>query len=183
MLYSLIQKSKIQDQLKASKRGEDPEEVAGEYGNKGLYKMLGIYSMITLVRVHSLLGDYTLALKMLDDVDMKKLPTRDVPAAHVSVHYYVGFSYLMLQRYNDAIYHLSKGYLFHAGPKRGSRSQNNASNDAIAKQADRMLALLAVAHALSPTKWDDSREVREARDALRGSEKYNEQFEVMSRGG
>jgi len=184
VLYSLIQKSKIQDQLKASKVGQDVEEVAGEYGNKPLYKMLGIYSMISLVRVHSLLGDYTLALKMLDDVDMKKLPTRDVPAAHVSVHYYVGFSYLMLQRYNDAIYHLSKGYLFHAGPKRGNRfGSNAASSDAVAKQADRMLALLAVAHALSPTKWDDSREVREARDALRGSEKYNEQFEVMSRAG
>jgi len=73
VLYSLIQKSKIQDQLKASKRGEDPEEIVGEYGAKPLYKMLGLYSMITLVRVHALLGDYTLALKMLDDVDMKKL--------------------------------------------------------------------------------------------------------------
>ena len=73
VLYSLIQKSKIQDQLKATKRGQDPEEVAGGYGQKTLYKMLGLYSMITLVRVHALLGDYTLALKTLDDVDMKKL--------------------------------------------------------------------------------------------------------------
>ena len=102
-------------------------------------------------------------------------------AAHVSVHYYVGFSYLMLQRYSDAIYHLSRGYLFYAGPKRG-RSVT-AGGDAIAKQVDRMLALLAVAHALSPTKWEDSREVREAREALRASEKYNEQVETMSRGG
>lgn len=85
----------------------------------------------------------------------------------------------MLQRYADAIYHLSKGYLFHAGPK---RSRSHSGNDAVAKQADRMLALLAVAHALSPTKFEDSREVREAREALRSSEKYNEQFEVMNRG-
>lgn len=84
----------------------------------------------------------------------------------------------MIQRYADAIYHLSKGYLFHAGPKRSRVS----GNDAVAKQADRMLALLAVAHALSPTKWDDSREVREAREALRASEKYNEQCDTMSRG-
>ena len=88
----------------------------------------------------------------------------------------------MLQRYSDAIYHLSKGYLFYAGPKRGQRNAPSGS-DAIAKQADRMLALLAVAHALSASKWEDSREVREARDALRMSEKYNEQFETMSRGG
>ena len=87
----------------------------------------------------------------------------------------------MLQRYSDAIYHLSRGYLFYAGPKRG-RSVTSGG-DAIAKQVDRMLALLAVAHALSPTKYEDSREVREAREALRTSEKYNEQVETMSRGG
>lgn len=107
-------------------------------------------------------------------------PTRDVPAAHVSVHYYVGFCYIMLQRYSDAIYHLSKGFLFYSGPKRGRVS---SSNDAIAKQADRMLALLAIAVALSPTKWEDTREIREARDLIRTSEKYTEQFESMSRGG
>lgn len=74
VLYSLIQKSKVQDQLRATKRGEENvDEIAGEYGSKPLYRTLGMYSMITLVRVHALLGDYTLALKMLDDVDMKRL--------------------------------------------------------------------------------------------------------------
>ena len=182
VLYSLIQKSKIQDQMRATKRGEEvTDELIGEYGAKPLYRLLGLFSLVTLVRVHALLGDYTLALRMLDDIDMKRLPTREVPAAHVSVHYHVGFSYLMLGRHADAIYHLSKGYFFHAGPRRGRAAASGS--DAIAKQADRMLALLAVAHALSPTKWDDSREVREAREALRQSEKYNDQFETMSRGG
>lgn len=76
VLYSLIQKSKILDQLKLVKKGESQEavdEAAGEYGARNLYKMLGLYSVITLVRVHALLGDYTLALKMLDEVDLKKL--------------------------------------------------------------------------------------------------------------
>lgn len=181
VLYSLIQKSKIVDQLKSVKSTEDgADDVAGEFGSKPLYRLLGLFSLVNLVRVHALLGDYTLALRMLDDIDMKRLPTRDVPAAHVSVHYYVGYSYLMLGRYADAIYYLSKGYFFWAGPKRG---RSSAGSDAVAKQADRMLALLAIAHALSSTKWEDSREVREAREALRTSEKYNEQFETMSRGG
>jgi translation initiation factor 3 subunit L len=76
VLYSLIQKSKIQDQLRAQAKGETGADVAGEYGSKPLYKMLGLYSMVTLVRVHALLGDYTLALKMLDDADMKRLVSR-----------------------------------------------------------------------------------------------------------
>lgn len=121
----------------------------------------------------------TLSVSPLSSSSLSQ-PTRDVPAAHVSLHYYVGFSYIMLQRYSDAIYHLSKGFLFFAGPKRG---RVTSSNDAVAKQADRMIALLAISLALSPTKWEDTREVREARDLIRSSEKYTEQFEVMSRGG
>ena len=41
VLYSLIQRSQINEQLAAIKRGEDPAAVAGEYGSRPLYKMLG----------------------------------------------------------------------------------------------------------------------------------------------
>lgn len=65
--------------------------------------MLGYFSIIGLLRVHVLLGDYTLALQMMNDVELTKkaLFTR-VNAAHVTVHYYVAFSYIMLRRYPDA---------------------------------------------------------------------------------
>lgn len=77
---------------------------AGEFGTIPLYYHLGYFSILGLLRVHVLLGDYTLALQMLDGIDLNKkaLFTR-VTAAHVSVYYYVGFSYLMLGRYPDAI--------------------------------------------------------------------------------
>lgn len=47
-------------------------EVAGEYGSKPLYRMLGYFSIIGLLRVHVLLGDYTLALKMMDEIELSK---------------------------------------------------------------------------------------------------------------
>jgi translation initiation factor 3 subunit L len=77
---------------------------AGEFGTIPLYYHLGYFSILGLLRVHVLLGDYTLALTMLDGIDLNKkaLFTR-VTAAHVAVYYYVGFSYLMLGRYPDAI--------------------------------------------------------------------------------
>ena len=112
VLYSLITKSKIQEQLQAIKRGEDPEsvtfslpassrhilliscnwwadrEVGGEWGSKPLYRMLGYFSIIGLLRVHVLLGDYTLALKMMDDIELnKKAWFTRVNAAHVTVYY------------------------------------------------------------------------------------------------
>lgn len=104
VLYSLIQRSQMNEQLAAIKRGEDPNEVAGEYGARPLYRMLGYFSIIGLLRVHCLLGDFTLALKTLEDIELnKKAVFAKVMAAHFTTYYYVGFSYMMLRRYGDAI--------------------------------------------------------------------------------
>ncbi|EDP45452.1 hypothetical protein MGL_0441 [Malassezia globosa CBS 7966] len=105
VLYSLIQKSNIMEQLKASNMGQDPDEVAGEFGVRPLYKMLGYFSIIGLLRVHVLMGDYTLALKTLDHININKKSgfLNRVTACHITAYYYVGFSYMMMRRYPDAI--------------------------------------------------------------------------------
>src|SRR5271154_6897334 len=92
VLYSLIQRSQINEQLAAQKRNEDPAAVAGDYGSRPLYRMLGYFSIIGLLRVHCLLGDFSLALKTLDDIEMnKKAMFARVMAAHLNTYYYVGF--------------------------------------------------------------------------------------------
>ena len=112
VLYSLVQKSRIQEILKPQAT-ESPE--VNEYAGKNLYKMLCYFSILGLLRVHVLLGDYTLALKCLDDIgDLKTMvnpATRfhTVHAAHVAVFYYVGFAYLMMQRFSDAVEVLGRG--------------------------------------------------------------------------
>jgi len=105
------------------------------------------------VRVHVLLGDYTLALSMLDGIDLNKkaLFTR-VTSAHVAVYYYVGFAYLMLGRYPDAIRALSHILFF---VLRLKHFQRGSQFDQINKTADRMYALLAICQALCPTKVDE----------------------------
>jgi translation initiation factor 3 subunit L len=50
----------------------DPNSVAGEFGRHSLYKMLGYFSLVGLLRLHSLLGDYYQALKVLENVDFNK---------------------------------------------------------------------------------------------------------------
>lgn len=143
VLYSLIQKSKINEHIVAVREGKSEEEVkcvgylhihvyflirffseiTGDYGNRPLYRMLGYFSIVCLLRVHVLLGDFTLALKVMENVELSQkvciavflARTRmltaltlqatltRVTACHVSMYYHVGFCYLGLRRYPDAI--------------------------------------------------------------------------------
>lgn len=186
VLYSLIQKSRIVEQLEAVQQGLDPEDVAGDFGNRPLYKQLGYFSIIGLLRVHVLLGDYTLALKMLDPIDLhKKVQTstpglsgmpsiNKVTACHVTCYYYVGFAYLMLKRYPDAIRCLSHILVFIMRLRQ--YHTRSWQYDQISKMGDRMYALLAIACALCPTRLDEN-----VQTAMR--EKNGDQFNKMSRGG
>ncbi|KAK0736876.1 RNA polymerase I-associated factor PAF67-domain-containing protein [Apiosordaria backusii] len=174
VLYSLIQKSQIQEQLQATKRGEDAAAVAGAYGSKALYKMLGYFSIIGLLRVHCLLGDFSLALKTLDDIELnKKAMFARVMAAHFTTYYYVGFSYMMMRRYSDALRMFSHILIY---VSRTKNFQKNAQYDNINKKSDQMLALIAICVAFQPTRLDDT-----IHTALR--EKYGEQLLKLQRGG
>ena len=176
VLYSLIQRSQIGEQLAAMKRGEDASLYAGEYGNRPLYKMLGYFSIIGLLRVHCLLGDFSLALKTLDEIELnKKAMFARVMAANFTTYYYVGFSYMMMRRYADAIRMFSHILIY---VSRTKNFQKNASQqyDSITKKNDQMYALVAICVAFYPTRLDDT-----IHTALR--EKYGEQFNRMQRGG
>ncbi|CAO3653912.1 unnamed protein product [Cunninghamella echinulata] len=174
VLYSLIQKSRINEQLLVNKNGGDMMEAAGEYGSRPLYKMLGYFSIIGLLRVHCLLGDYMLALKMMDNIVLnKKAMFARVTACHVTTFYYVGFAYMMMRRYADAIKAFSNILSFIQRTKQyHSRSYQF---DQIAKKGDQMYALLAICVALCPTRLDES-----IHSQLR--EKYGEQLFKMQKG-
>ncbi|KAK5282535.1 hypothetical protein LTR40_003159 [Exophiala xenobiotica] len=175
VLYSLIQRSQINEQLAAQKRGEDPNSVAGEYGSRPLYRMLGYFSIIGLLRVHCLLGDFSLALKTLDDIEMnKKAMFARVMAAHLNTYYYVGFSYMMMRRYADAVRMFSHILVYVSRTK--NFQKGNQQFDAIAKKTEQMYALIAICVSFAPTRLDDT-----IHTALR--EKYGEKFAKLQRGG
>ncbi|KAJ2781551.1 hypothetical protein GGI15_003187 [Coemansia interrupta] len=176
VLYSLIQKSNISQQLLVSKQGGDVIEAAGDFGVRPLYKMLGYFSIIGLVRVHCMLGDYTLALQTLENIELsnsRALFTR-VTACHVTVYYYVGFAYLMMGRYTDAIQAFVHILTFVSRTKQ--YQQRSFQFDAVNKKADQMYALLAIAISLSPVRVDENihNHLREA---------YGDQQHKMQRGG
>ncbi|OMH84171.1 Eukaryotic translation initiation factor 3 subunit L [Zancudomyces culisetae] len=176
VLYSLVAKSKICEQLQASVNGQDPTVAAGEYGNCSLYKMLGYFSLVGLLRVHCMMGDYTLALQSLENIELgnhRALFTR-VPACHVTLYYYVGFSYLMMRRYSDATRIFANILTFILRTRQ--YQTRSFQFDIVNKKADQMYALMAICLALSPTRVDE-----QIHSHLR--EKYGEQQSRMQRGG
>lgn len=174
VLYSLIQKSKISEQLAVQKAGGDVAEAAGEYGSRTLYKMLGYFSIIGLLRVHCLLGDYTLALKMMDNIELnKKALFARVTACHVTTYYYVGFSYMMMRRYADAIKVFAHILVFISRTRQ--YHTRSYQYDSIQKKGDQMYALLAICIALCPTRLDEN---------IHGNlrEKWGDQLAKMQKG-
>ena len=177
VLYSLIQRSQINEQLAAQKRNEDPTSVAGEYGSRPMYRMLGYFSIIGLLRVHCLLGDFSLALKTLDDIEMnKKAMFARVMAAHLNTYYYVGFSYMMLRRYADAVRMFSHILVYVSRTKNFQKGGNQGAFDAIAKKTEQMYALIAICVSFAPTRLDDT-----IHTVLR--ERYGDKFNKLQRGG
>ncbi|KAJ4480085.1 RNA polymerase I-associated factor PAF67-domain-containing protein [Lentinula aciculospora] len=208
VLYSLIQKSKINEYIVAlkeeqGKEGARPAEEIAEsispYTALPLYRTLGYFSVLGLLRVHVLLGDFTLGLKVMDQVgefllggsgfgaktnksSYTALPT--LPATHISTHYYVGFCYMMLRRYPDALRTFVTVLNFFQRMQRMrsySGYERKDQYDQIAKTADRTLALYAMCHSLvlpgSPfTRLDDN-------VTNTAKERYGEQMGRMSRGG
>ncbi|RDD37492.1 Eukaryotic translation initiation factor 3 subunit L [Trichoplax sp. H2] len=156
VLHSLVEKSQINSQLKAYNNGDDPKSVADEFGNCPLYKMLGYFSLIGLLRLHSLLGDYYQAIKVLENVQLnKKSLYAVVPACQVTTYYYVGFAYLMMRRYQDAIRSLSNILLYIQRTK-NMLQDKSYQIDQIAKKELQMYALLAMAWIMCPCRIDES---------------------------
>ncbi|KAK9463038.1 RNA polymerase I-associated factor PAF67-domain-containing protein [Lipomyces oligophaga] len=169
VLYSM--NSKLHSTELAEKEGEE----SAKDGPSSLFKALGYFTLIGLLRVHTLLGDFTLALKSLEGIDLNKRSKYSrVTGAQFTIYYYVGFCYMMLRRYSDAIKSFSHILLYISRTK--NLHNKSSQYDAVTKRSDQMYALLAMCVALCPTRLDDS-----IHTTLR--EKNGEQLARMQRGG
>lgn len=81
-------------------------ETEGYEGHSSnVLRTIGYFSLVGLLRVHCLLGEYETALRALGPINPFQtayLLTPKVAGANIALYYYAGFSYLMLQRYLDA---------------------------------------------------------------------------------
>eukprot|EP01097_Dermamoeba_algensis_P006066 TRINITY_DN3824_c0_g1_i1.p1 TRINITY_DN3824_c0_g1~~TRINITY_DN3824_c0_g1_i1.p1 ORF type:complete len:571 (-),score=87.04 TRINITY_DN3824_c0_g1_i1:137-1804(-) len=173
-LNSLINKSNILNFLENEKKDSVGETDSTDFSSRTFFRMIGYFSIVSLCRVHCLLGDYFMALKTLDPIDLNKrgLFTR-VTTCYISLYYYMGFSYLMSRRYVDSIRTFSNILLYINRTKQ--YHHRSCQWDQIFKKNEHILALLAIAISLCPQRVDETIHL-----ALR--EKYAEKMAKMQRG-
>jgi len=166
-LHQLVRGSKVEDWL------QDQENTAGVTGGAftdELVRHTGYFALMQLFRMHSMLGDYYLAMKTIRNIDFHaEVPLfYKIPACHVTVYYYMGFAYMMMRRYCDAIRTFSDILVFLS--KTTSVNQMSYQFDFMMKKQDQMYALLLICLALCPQPLDDSLE-KSIRDKAHYAEK------------
>lgn len=173
-LQSLVNKSKIIQFLEKEKQGETEQQQGPAYINHPVYKMLGYFSIIGLLRMHCLVGDYFLALKTVAPIEMntRGLLTK-VTACHVTFFYYLGFVYMMMRRYVDAIKTFSNILLYINRIKQ--YHTRSSQYEQMLKKNEQMYALLSMCQALCPQRVDEN-----VHTYLK--EKYSEKTQRMQKG-
>jgi len=169
-LHKLIARSDIVEHLnRLESQGKNPQNEELD-----MVQMLGYYSVIGLLRMHNLVGDYRLALKQLDPINISSrgAPGR-VTACHITTYYYMGFAYMMGKRYMDAIKALSNILLYINRTKQ--YHTRSAAYDIIVKKNEQMFALLAILVSLCPYKLEEN-----LQNLL--NEKYEDKIVRMGRG-
>ena len=168
-LQRFVEKSAVLASLEAD---------AGAAGKEDIFATIGYFSLVGLARVHTLLGDYQLAMQTLAPIDLSKkhgLFTR-VPSCQLTLYYYLGFSNLMLRRYSHAIRAFSTILQYMGRTRQYFQKQSSSQYEqAWGKKNEQMYALLAICIALSPQRVDE-----QVHTMLR--EKYGDRIQRMQRG-
>ena len=92
----------IREILEREKEGLEQFTMMNGYyddGRSNVLKMLGYYSMIGLLRVHCLIGDYNTGLKWLSPIDISQQGVYStVIGCRISTIYHYGFANFMMHR-------------------------------------------------------------------------------------
>jgi translation initiation factor 3 subunit L len=106
-LQALVEKSDIAQILEREKEGLEQFTATDGYdyeGGSNVLKVLGYYSMIGLLRIHCLLGDYHTGLKCLAPINLNQQGVYTIViGSHISTIYHYGFANLMMRRYTSLL--------------------------------------------------------------------------------
>lgn len=175
-LHQVAKHSQIEGYLKAGPQEEGSENaVTGAAYTDEPTRLLGYFSLMQLLRMHSLLGDYHTAMQTIQFIDFnEEVPLfYKIPACHVTLYYYMGFAFLMMRRYADSVRCFGDLLVFLS--KTSGVNSLSYQYDAMVKKQDQMYALLLIGLALSPRQVDESLEKH-----IR--EKYSEKQAKLARG-
>ncbi|CAF2850650.1 unnamed protein product [Rotaria sp. Silwood2] len=158
VMHSLVDKSRIVEQLEAARKGVSFNPGSDLFCQTNLYKMFGYFSLIGLLKLHTLTSDYYMALKTIECIDLYVTKQNDfcqVFHCIVATNYHAGFCYTMMRNYEDAIRVFVDTLLYIQRSKPIIVAQT-FQNDAVNKTADQMMTLLAICLTLNPIRIDET---------------------------
>jgi translation initiation factor 3 subunit L len=179
-LEALVSRSGIREEL--SSDGGQALYASEGYSltSSNVLRMLGYFSLIGLLRAHCVLGDHEAGLKALAPINPHNrngLFATKIPMAAITLAYYSGFAYLMMNRYYDAASCFNFGVSYVNRVKSHAQSHRRGRGDML-KKNEQMYAALAITSSLCSAvqkKLDEA-----AASALR--EKYGDKIRQMSSG-
>eukprot|EP00927_Polykrikos_kofoidii_P002131 TRINITY_DN1082_c0_g3_i1.p1 TRINITY_DN1082_c0_g3~~TRINITY_DN1082_c0_g3_i1.p1 ORF type:complete len:548 (-),score=97.07 TRINITY_DN1082_c0_g3_i1:53-1627(-) len=151
LLHQMVNESLVEEWMKAP---HNPENKKGAFTDE-MVRYMGYFALMQLLRMHSLLGDYRLALQTIEHLDLQaEVPLfYKVPACHITLYYYMGFAYLMMRRTHDAIKTFSSILVYLS--KSTSATSNSGQYDICMKKQEHMYLLLMICLSLCPVTLDD----------------------------
>eukprot|EP01125_Pyxidicula_operculata_P006138 TRINITY_DN2136_c0_g1_i2.p1 TRINITY_DN2136_c0_g1~~TRINITY_DN2136_c0_g1_i2.p1 ORF type:complete len:488 (-),score=102.45 TRINITY_DN2136_c0_g1_i2:758-2221(-) len=146
-LHQLINKSDIVQILQAEREGKQFDYSKNPFSKSQFYQNMGYFSILSLSRLHCILCDYHMTLKVLDPIDLHKKKARytKVTDAYVTLYYYTGFAYMMVRRYQDALKTFTSILLYISRMKQFTDQ----------KKTDKMYALLEILLKFCPKRIDE----------------------------
>jgi translation initiation factor 3 subunit L len=154
-LQQLVKWSRIEEYLA---NPSNPENQSGGAWTDETTRLFGYFGLMQLLRMHSLLGDFFMAMKTIEKIDFdEEVPLfYKIPACHVTLYYYMGFAYIMMRRYADAIRTFTDILVFIS--KTFGLNHASYQYDQMMKKQEQMYALLLICTALCPRSIDESLE-------------------------
>ncbi|KAJ1469261.1 translation initiation factor 3 complex subunit L, partial [Baffinella frigidus] len=129
-----------------------------EVGIVNVQYILGYFSLVCMSRLHVSVGDFRTALKSIEGLDFAGAVSDKVPlymrvtSCYITLYYMIGFSYMMMRRYTDAIRTLTQLIVYLSRTQHLARPYQVEQHT---KRADQMLKLVAMCVSLCPQRAVD----------------------------
>ncbi|CDJ60071.1 eukaryotic translation initiation factor 3 subunit 6 interacting protein, putative [Eimeria maxima] len=162
LLQKIVQQSGIKEHLLQQQQQQQQQRSDAAAAAKAIEDELGLqlgyFALILQLKLHVQVGLFYLGVCSVSLIELtpKSFYWR-VPVAHFSFVFHLGFAYMMLRRYQDAIRIMSQAVLSlsrQRGQILGVHTPQNTSS--LNRCADRLLILLLLSSKLSGIKLDDS---------------------------
>lgn len=153
LLQKIVQQSGIKCLLQQQR--QDPAGTKGLENELGF--QLGYFALILQLKLQVQVGLFYSGVAAVEDIEVSpKAFYWRVPAAHVSFIFHLGFAYMMLRRYQDAIRVISQTLLTLSRQRAQLTASGSYQTATITRTSDRMYVLLLISAKLSGCKLDDT---------------------------